>query len=257
MNKIFFILLISVFIVGNSAFADNNQQIKDAISAYKAKNYVGCIQDMQDILEKDPSNALAHYYLGISYTQIGKKEDALSSYNKVVDLSTNSTLTKYAEKGLLCLNSPEVCLISEVKEIPDTDLDKFIKSGKVVSDDVKKELKNIHLKQLKDRLNHDVNTQSSMPSNDEIAEAVKTLAKIGINPLGNSGNIAQMQNIYSNPEYQQLQMLLGDDDSYSNMFKFGFGSVNSNNNKLSADMIKNMMMTSMIGNMTTYDIGNN
>ena len=47
------------------AFADGTNcpyQVKVAINKYKAKDYVGCIQSLDDFIEKDPSNAIAYYY---------------------------------------------------------------------------------------------------------------------------------------------------------------------------------------------------
>ena len=44
-------------------------------------------------------------------------------------------------------------------------------------------------------------------------EAVKTLAKVGFNPLNNTG----MMNMYQTPEMIQANMLLGNNDSNNNM----------------------------------------
>ena len=41
--------------------AGNSAEISEAIAKYKQKNYIGCISDMQQLTEKDPSVAICAF----------------------------------------------------------------------------------------------------------------------------------------------------------------------------------------------------
>lgn len=269
MKKLLSIAIIALIGLSTTAYAAGNSALNTAIQKYKAKNYVGCIQDTTDLTKKDPSNAVAYYYMAISYAKIGNKDKALSAYQKVIDLSTNTTLVEYAQKGTTCINSPETCkedLTSSKKT--ETELDKFIKGKSSVSAEVNQKLKEIRSEQMKNHINNDADQmqKSEMPTNDEIAEAVKTLARAGINPFQMqtvTPVLQAQQAMYQNPEYAQLQMLLGNNTNnngdFMNMLPYFLAQKegNSQNPNISADMFKNMMMSSMVGNMsTTFDFDN-
>ena len=100
--------------------------LASAIKMYKTKNYSGCYIALNDIVKKDPSNALAYYYLAMSSAQIGKKDEAIDNYTKVMSLSPNGVLGKYAAKGKVCLENPDKC--HEPEEVADPD-DAFIRGG--------------------------------------------------------------------------------------------------------------------------------
>lgn len=260
------LLLIAAFMfvgMGVSAFAqDSVPDMADVIQKYKEQNYVGSLQDAMEITQKDPANALAHYYLGISYAQIGDKDKALDSYRKVIDLSTNYTLKEYAERGELCINNPSECQRSGKKEVEiDDELAKFIKSAKSFSKDVSDKIDDLQIELMKQNINKDVDKKSEMPTDEEIAQAVKTLAKVGINPLsmGNNGYVQAQNSLTQNPEYMQLQMLLGNNNQnngndFMSMLPYFMSQGSSKNPSFSAEAMKNMMMSSMIGNLnTTFD----
>ena len=121
--------------------------LASAIKMYKTKNYSGCYIALNDIVKKDPSNALAYYYLAMSSAQIGKKDEAIDNYTKVMSLSPNGVLGKYAAKGKVCLENPDKC--HEPEEAADPD-DAFIRGGfgsgfseKVRSDYEKQKIENL------------------------------------------------------------------------------------------------------------------
>ncbi|MBQ2872142.1 tetratricopeptide repeat protein [bacterium] len=265
MKKYLLLLLLTLVFVGVPSYAAQNTSsaLNDAVKKYKAKNYVGCIQDTLDITKKDPSNAVAYYYLAISYANIGKKDEAISAYEKVVSLSTNNTLSDYAERGQLCLENTEACK-KKLPENFDKELDNFIKGTQGISNEVKQHLKDVMIEQRKYEINKEVDELSSaMPSNDEIAEAVKTLAKVGVNPVQFQNNpyFQAQQALTQNPEYMQLQMMLGNNNQNNGgmdimgMLPYLVGQGKNGASNMSADMIKNMMMSSMMGNIsTTFDV---
>ena len=169
-----------------------------AISKYKQKNYVGCIQDLIPVVEKDDNNAVAHYYMGIAYAQLGMKSEAQNSYQKVIGINADTKLTEYSKRAIACLNGRPECSANYVdKNAPVDDMTVFIKSGKFLDDSVKQQIQEKALEKQKDRINNDLapdvgnykllNDASSeikaQPTDKEIADAVKVLAKVGVNPF--------------------------------------------------------------------------
>lgn len=232
--------------IQTASFADqvSDSTIKLLVSKYKAQNYLGCIQASDKVIQKNPSNIFAYYYKGLSYYQLGKKEEAISAFEKVQALNSNKTLVEYSKKGIACLENPEECATYGQAQ---SDLDLFIKSKKFYDKSVQAEVNKKKLDRIRENINDELkNTdqKSEVPTNDEIANAVKTLAKIGINPLAgiNAG--------YQNPEMMQMNMLLG-----NNNMNNGMGM---NNNMLpmllmnkeamqnmSPEVIQSMMMNQM------------
>jgi tetratricopeptide (TPR) repeat protein len=187
----------------NLANANTNTELKlaDAIKMYKAENYTECYTSLNEIIKKDKGNVLAYYYLAISASQVGKKEEALANYSKVLLLSpVNSNIYKYANKGKICIESPDKCEYA----MYGSSLDAFIQSGRnsKISEEVKEEMNSLKLENLRREINRsqDLNPQmfkeykdySSMvnptPSNDEIVAAIKTLQNAGIGNFYNFNN---------------------------------------------------------------------
>lgn len=100
-NKKFIVSIVLLSTLTVPAFALNaNASLKQGIEAYKESNYIGCLQKMAEVLSEDPSNTLAHYYVGMSNIQLGNGSKGKESYEKVVKLNTNEHLTKLAKKGI-------------------------------------------------------------------------------------------------------------------------------------------------------------
>lgn len=96
--------------------------IKGAITKYKDRNYVGCISDLRMYTEKDPSSAIAWYYLGNSYMKISMQQEANEAYNRVVSLNTVPILTSYSIQAQMCMQDPTKCeyqnfSYDEIKEL--------------------------------------------------------------------------------------------------------------------------------------------
>ena len=105
------ISVISIYCSANTVQANESDTkvIKEAISKYKAKNYLGCISDLRLLTEKDPKNAVAWYYLGNSYMYISMKEEAHAAFEKVIELNTVPQLTSYSIQAKLCMENKEKC----------------------------------------------------------------------------------------------------------------------------------------------------
>lgn len=238
-----YIVLLSILICAStinfaSAKTVSNTPLSTAIKMYKAGNYSGSYATLTDIVKRDPSNAVAYYYLAMSSAQIGKREEAISNYEKVLTLSPNGKLGTYANKGKTCLETPEKC--SEESE--DASLDKFIlsKYGTGFSEKARSEYEKQKIENLMREINRkdEVNPQqfkeykdfsSEVPTNDEIVSALRTLQRAGFsNMMG--GN-------YSS----DLSLLMGgnQNDAMLNMF------MNNSNAALSPQVIQSLLTNQM------------
>lgn len=239
--------LMSFMIIQTGAFAQTSDaQIRAMVSKYKSENYLGCIQDTNKILKDDPTNIYAHYYKGLSYYQLGQAEPATESFTNVQNLNSNETLVRYATRAKACIEQPEAC--QAFAEGNKTDLDKFIKSKKFFDTPVQAEVNKKKLERIKENINDSVkNTpeqKSEMPTNEEIANAVKTLAKLGVNPMGSM--VQPMA--YQNPEMMQMSMLLGNNtqQNYGMNNMLPYLMMNQGNRQnMSPEFIETMMMNQM------------
>ncbi len=226
---------------GSAVFAKTNinSDLAEAIKFYKQGNYTQCQEKLEASIKKDPSNSLTYYYMGMTAAHMGKKEEAIENYDKALTLApSNSNLIKYAEKGKRCLESPEAC--HEVKY--ENSVDEFIrgKSTDRFSEEARSMFEKLKIEQMMRDINRQgdvdpqkfreykdfssMNTPSSdVPSNDEIAQAVRTLQKAGLMNFG--GN-----------SYSDLSILTGNDSSMINMMYSG-----NMNPQLIQEMLTNNM----------------
>lgn len=243
LKKLFLgLVLLGFTAIQLASFADNvsDSTIRVLVNKYKAGNYIGCVQFSEEILKNNPTNIFALYYKGLAYSQLGKKDEAIEALEKVQTLNTNPQLTKYAKTGIACINKTEECKAEETN-----DLDTFIKSNKFYDKSVQSEVNKKRLDRIRENINDELSPKKSeanaMPTNDEIANAVKTLAKVGINPMAN-----QMATMYQNPEMMQMNMLLGNNNQNNSMNMLPLLLMNQNGNqKISPEIIQTMMMSQM------------
>lgn len=281
MKKMLLSVLLICFIAGTSldalaASTAYNSQIGVAINKYKMRNYVGCIQDLQMISRKDPSNVVVHYYLASALMQIGATDKASAEFDKVISLNTVPGLTSYSIQAKNCLSGTGKCeyvklnseqipnLISDPQNYinalkektlngavsPDNqEIDKLIngKYGSNIHPDAKRVIIDTLLKQEK----HDMNVSTEKikseaittdkvaeaPTNDQIAEAVKVLAKAGLNPLQQANaTFNPYANLNQNSDYASLNMMLGN------------GQQGNNNGNNFMNMLPFIMQQSQSGN---------
>lgn len=210
------ILLLVSFANVSDAKTTISGDLANAIKLYKNGNYSECYTNLQEVIKKDSANALAYYYLAISSAQVGRKDEAVSNYEKAILLSPkHSNLNRYAVKGKTCLENHDKC-DNGMYESP---VDAFIQSKKAtkLSDEVKSDFERLKIENLMREINRtgDIDPQkfrdykdfSSMntdvqPSNDEIVNALRVLHKAGLSD-------------YSNNSFSDLSLLLGSEKSNS------------------------------------------
>lgn len=243
-KKILTILSLALFLSSSLVCnAKNNTDLSEAIKLYKEGNYTSCYQHLNKTIKKDSTNPLAYYYLAMAAAQVGKTNEAINNYSKTIALSSaNSNLSRYAERGKLCLISPEKC---EKTSIYSSYEEEFIlrKTGAKITDEVRSEFERLKIEQLMREMNRskDIDTQkfkeykdfSSMdnsklsPNNDEIVAAIKTLQSAGFN------------NILGNSNYSDLSLFTNAQTPQANIFNM------MNNQNLSPQAIQMLLTNNM------------
>lgn len=224
MKKIFALFLVLFLSSFTFAHAIKSYKVSplviSGVKKYKAQNYVGAYNDFTEAVKANDKDSLAQYYLGNALCKLGKKELAVVAYTAVETIGDNPTLTIYAKNALACMEGRSDCDDLAVFGAP-KDMNDFIRSGQFVSTEARTEVQNKSLEQVKDMINgqapniqyqnfHYLNDASdAMPSDKEIADAVKTLAKIGFSPANVvPQNYGMMAGYGNNFDYELLPMLM-------------------------------------------------
>ncbi len=264
-----------------------NANIKSAVSKYESGNYSGCLQELFSLVKKDPSNAVAYYYMAMAYTHIDMQNEAVEAYEKVLALNPNSYLYDYAEKGRDCLTGGPKCQAENTEE--QDELDKFISSpyGNGLSPQLNGEVKQKELNNIKETINkkedlenkdiqkirdfdtkHNNDNQSSieetdkiaMASDEEILQAVKTLKDSGLNITIQPDNAYTQFSQYQDPRMAEMSMLLGNNNnnnnSMMNMLPMLMSKAQKGEN-IDPRFMQAMMMNSMMSDLDFNGNNNN
>ena len=153
-----FLLIISIIFISAgcvlAASPTPDYVVRGAITKYKKGNYSGCIQDLEEYVEKKPS-ALAYYYLGMAYTQAIRPAEALECYDKAIELAekeNNNYLKSYAQLGKKKTENSEMFAEQESYE----DIDKMIKAKTSIPEEIQADLRKKHLEYLRNEMNSGV-----------------------------------------------------------------------------------------------------
>lgn len=318
--------------MGVPVLADVNcpNAVRQAIKKYKAQDYIGCIQDLEEFSENDPTNSISYYYTGIAYMKIGMKEKAIEAFSKVSALNSIPILSSYAIQASQCMmteqspciykkyNATEIeemvldpgAFFTRQAELPAleisretvpmealTDIDRLIQGvyPENIHPDANKTIQETRLIQEQEKVNMELmqrakkkapaNTKSDASnvnteklasvSDKEIADAVRTLNKAGYkfvspeeqvnNSQKNPNPYKQMADFYAfNQDAAEMAMLFGTNNNKNNSFdqmlpyllmqeqQMKSGNDNTQQRKMSPELIKTMMMSSMM-NMNDFD----
>ena len=248
-----------VLSTGIAFAASKNVQIPtsfvyQAINKYKNKNYTGCIQDMDYIIQKGRPSDIVYYYRAISYSQLGMSDKARESYDAARNISRNRVLIDYATQAINCIDDATLCDAN----LDDSDITKFIKSNEFMHNDVKTTLENQAIERVQQEINEDIKptennlkyiNQNNEPTDKEIADAVRTLSKLGINPLANM-NMGQFGAM--NSEIAQINAMFGNNNNNNNnMMNFipmisAMSQSGGGNSNISKEFVQAYMMNQML-----------
>lgn len=232
-----------------------------AIRKYKKGNYTGCLQDFQNIVRKRPT-AIAYYYMAMSYSHAGKRDEAIKCYTKSLALNPSGQLQEYAQAGKNCLENPQQCSVQGNASTMN-ELDKFIYSkNTTLSAPVREDFQQKHLDTLRNEMNkrdnmdeYDFrnyrdysNQRSKVPTKEEIKAALEVLQRAS---YYQQPNTTANYNTES-PEIAQVRALLGEtqqnsDNSNIEMLPFALAQNKlteqlQNNSNITPQMLQNMLM---------------
>lgn len=261
----------------NSAISS---RVKVAIKKYKAGNYTGCLQDCQDIVKYNP-NGLAYYYMALSYTKAGKKNEAIKAYSNVLSMSKTPKLRDFAAKGKRCLETPDQCNPATASQGAAADeLDDFINANSgSLSDSVKndyqrrelnnirnemnngKELDDYNFKNFKDYSNkHSYNDLDNKIAQAYTDEDIQNALRV----LNDSGYNVQPQNQPMSPELMQIKAMLGADgnnpgntNSMADMLPYMLSKQKDGAPSYSPQVIQSIIMNSTNMNEFNTDLNDN
>ncbi len=286
MKKVLTVVLCLLVFSGVAIAKSIKGQLKQGVYKYKNGNYIGCMQTMVNIIKQDPANTLAHYYLAISYVQIGQKEKAIDEYNKVITINPSSQLATYALAGIKYLQSLPTNTSSIENEktefianstAEETNFDAYQNNQAVVNNVVQEEptYTNEYKQNKKNENYYSANTSKieeqqdnkdeTKVSDKELADALRVIIKASRGSNANS-NI--------NPEMLQMNMMmsaLGGSNGSMGSYNSMMGMTGNNNafnmipmlmmqqkagKKMDPEMMKSIITTSLMPDMYSM-FGNN
>ena len=252
-------------------------EVQKQINQYKQGNYVGAMVELENMLRANKDNDLARYYLALCYTRLGYKEEAKKAYTDLMARSSNDVLRYYSERSMKCLENPtdETCtvppgheynltedqkLAAEAAEknnnngrtLEQIDIGEFIKSGKkihpaamdtITKERMERKIQEDEYRRLQDKdgIKMDVQSYNGQPTNEEIASALNTLSKIGINPF--------RQNMYDMGYLSNNEIEL-----YPQMYNRDFAEMLMYNNYNNYNYRPELQMNSLMNSLTNYGI---
>ena len=232
MKKLFITTLILMVLSGLYNIANAADKVKEfdpgaikgAITKYKERNYIGCISDLKIYTEKDPSSAIAWYYLGNSYMKIAMLQEANEAYNNVISINSVPILTSYSIQAQMCMQDPTKCeyqnftydQIKELKKNPaDFLADYFANIQNKGADQEAVEIEKLINGSYPNQMHPDArnfileektkiqqnmyNNQAYLPQDQKLAEAVEMLKN-----QRNNSNFAMMLDLPPSTSKQQI-----------------------------------------------------
>lgn len=277
-----YLLLFALIFSGGLAFASAAQEVPSslmyqAVNKYKNKDYTGCAQDMDYVIKNSKPTDIAYYYKALSYAQLGMIDEARSAYETARSMSTNRALIDYSTQAIEaidCMNGGDGCSSSSgdpnAEGAVSDDITNFIKSEEFLHDDVKKNLQSKTIERAKSEINNGkkptekdlkyLNNNDNMPTDKEIADAVRTFSKLGINPITPMYSNAAMYGMGQNAELAQMSAFLNGQNNNRNGYDMMnmipmLSAMQSSDGKsgLNKEFIQTMMMNQML---PSFNFGN-
>jgi len=265
------ISILCIFIITGSASAKGISKFKLGVQQYKSGNYIGCSETMKDVVNADPGNAVAHYYLAISYVQIGNKNEAIKEYNNVISLNPKSGLINYAKQGLNYLGAPapatpEAKSQPQITNIPKETVD-------FMTDKVKDTMREKNL----NKVINDANSNSGQVDSGTLKRLDNFSNKKSENKTPTKEQVAQAMQVLSeagmsqsyNPEAMEMNMLMNSlGGQNTNGYGYGYNPManmlpmmmmaqQGGNQKIDPQLMETMMTTMMMPGMMQMSGSNN
>ena len=264
------LIALSLLLSGSLVFASTSKInapssfLYQAVGKYKTGNYTGCIQDMDYLIDNGKATDIVYYYKALSYARLGISDKAKESYMKAITETKDLAIMEYSKQAITCIDNPSACSA----DASGKDISSFIQSNKFLHSDVENDLRKKGVDKVRTKINQDkplteddfkyIN-ENNAPTDKEIADAVRTFQKLGINPLAQNG--AMNYSAYQDPTVMQMNMLLGNNtnsnDNMMNLIPFLTqmkSGQNSTNPEVNKSMVQAMMLNQML---PSFNFGSN
>lgn len=83
-----------------NAAVNTSPELQQGIASYNVADHPKAVSHLNAHLSKNPSDAVAHYYLANSLLKLGQTENAMSEYRKAFESSKDPTLRKYCLQAI-------------------------------------------------------------------------------------------------------------------------------------------------------------
>ena len=255
MKKIFISLFLIMFLCAGycSAKSYYNDKTSSAIKMYKEKNYTECLQVMHDVVEDDPSNVLAYYYIAISQARLGQTAKAKEAYERVIEINSSTQLTNLSKNGIECLADSTKCktefsLNATQKAINTVNEQLEKKTIDNIKNMVnqKNNAQNVPLDYLRDLKDFSLpenqeKNKSEAPTNEEILAALDTLKRAGYqNYMPQPAMTSEMM------QMSMLNSLNGNNNYYNSMGFMPYMMTGADPSQIDPQVMQTMMMSSMM-----------
>lgn len=244
LKKFIWILVLGCFFIHNQCFAGDvsGHVFQDGVEAYRKGDAQECLEIMNVLKKKDPSNAYVMYYLAMSNTKLGNFDEAKENYEKVIFLNEDEQLTAYAKEG-----------IQNIENATSAGEKKVSKKSYSADKPPVKEADN--------------GSEKTAVSDDEIAKAIKTLRAAGLLNvnLGVSSAVpgaTGSEFLQQNSDLMNLNMMMGamggSKSSGMDMLPMLMMQQGANGGKsnISPEVIQMMMNNAMLDGMSAFDTNN-
>ncbi len=234
--------------------AGNSAEIREAIAKYKQKNYIGCISDMQQLTEKDPSVAIAWYYMGSSYMNIAMKPEAHEAFDKVIQLNSVPQLTSYAIQAKMCMENQNQCTYEDFtyKEIQQLKNDPvgFFANYLAQKNTVSKSENAIEIEKLIDGKYHYIHPSAQQFIEQEHMKMQQSEINNNKAQLPSDEKMARILDILQNNNSQvsSMAMIMENSNNKQNDFDYLKYYKQNGNNKITPEMLQLMMMNNSMSN---------
>lgn len=278
------IVLLTLFCTIGTAMAEADVSL--GIEAYQAGNYQQCIETMKNIVKNDPTSVISYYYLGLSYIKMGQDLLAVQNFNKVINLNSDSTLTKLARQGKAAINGSAKIetqlkdITEDIKETVEEEYNPILEDGAGANDGGNNAENNETPKKVEKasvqaqsgggskvirasdyaKANPQaVNNPNAQPTNDDIVNAIRTLQKAGLLQNGAAGlvngqNAMPMQMPMDSRTQQMNSMLMMMNNGNGNNGMMNMMPYMNNGGKVDPQLMQMMLMNQMMPN---FSGGNN
>lgn len=227
--------------------------IRDAIDKYKNKNYLGCISDLQLLTDKDPSVAIAWYYIGSSYMKISMVPEAHYAFDKVIQLNSVPQLTSYSIQAKLCMENTTQCkyedfTYAEIQQLR-ADPVSFLNEYFVKKSGVNKDQNNVEIEKLIDGTYRYYHPNAKNFIDQERIKMQQAEINRGKAALPTDLKMARIMDIVknNNTDISTMAMMLENNQinqmDYSEYYKHG------ETTKVTPEMVQMMMMNNSIQNL--------